>query len=557
MHTPLVIAMPKPMAEALGWPDKPIGWSDILALATDPAGWASLRPSRVGPVPARQDQPQLLDQRPARADRPGYAATGKTTRPVARGPGQPRRSRRSTSGRVGGRPLRRHHADLPQQLVPRRPAGHPLTYASAVAVEEKSVIDYNSGNPDGVLDPGEEPRKPRIPLVAIYPKEGTLYSDSPLFVLDAPWVTDDQRQGAQRSGLRAAARRTSGRCCSSASARATRRWPSARRSRRPTASTRTSPRPCCRCPSPPVMVELLDKWGTQRKGARVLLVLDVSGSMERPGRPPTASETKLDLAKQAAIDALDQFKPDDQVGLRVFSTDLGPQNEAIFLDLVPDRTDRRPTGGAARRRSATSIPTDGTPLYEVTGRSFEQMVDEYDPDPHQRRRAADRRPQRRRQPERRRPAAAGLLADLRRDARARTAKPVRIFPIAYGSDADVGVLQQIAEATNGASLRRQRPEDDHQGVHRGGEQLLTMALLDRSATGSSPRRSPGRSRRRRRSCWPGRAWPSACVVGLARSAPPSASARRPGPAGRGGRPPQRARHRASTRSGSTNRGGAS
>ena len=49
---------------------------------------------------------------------------------------------------------------------------------SAVAVEEKSVIDYNAGNPDGVLEPGEQPRKPKVPLVAIYPKEGTLYSDS-------------------------------------------------------------------------------------------------------------------------------------------------------------------------------------------------------------------------------------------------------------------------------------------------------------------------------------------------------------------------------------------
>ncbi|MGH3824567.1 MAG: substrate-binding domain-containing protein [Pseudonocardiaceae bacterium] len=38
-QTPLVIAMPKPMAEALGWPDTPIGWSDLVALTRDPAGW--------------------------------------------------------------------------------------------------------------------------------------------------------------------------------------------------------------------------------------------------------------------------------------------------------------------------------------------------------------------------------------------------------------------------------------------------------------------------------------------------------------------------------------
>ena len=41
MNTPLVIAMPKPMAEALGWPDKPLGWSDIFSLATSSQGWAA------------------------------------------------------------------------------------------------------------------------------------------------------------------------------------------------------------------------------------------------------------------------------------------------------------------------------------------------------------------------------------------------------------------------------------------------------------------------------------------------------------------------------------
>src|SRR4051794_29446438 len=38
-RTPLVLAMPRPMAVALGWPATPIGWSDLLALARDPCGW--------------------------------------------------------------------------------------------------------------------------------------------------------------------------------------------------------------------------------------------------------------------------------------------------------------------------------------------------------------------------------------------------------------------------------------------------------------------------------------------------------------------------------------
>src|SRR5438034_1306408 len=36
----LVIAMPEPMAKAMGYPD-PRGWKDIFALATNPAGWGS------------------------------------------------------------------------------------------------------------------------------------------------------------------------------------------------------------------------------------------------------------------------------------------------------------------------------------------------------------------------------------------------------------------------------------------------------------------------------------------------------------------------------------
>src|SRR2546423_8576120 len=41
LQSPLVIAMPRPMAEALGWPRRPIGWADVLQLARDSSGWGS------------------------------------------------------------------------------------------------------------------------------------------------------------------------------------------------------------------------------------------------------------------------------------------------------------------------------------------------------------------------------------------------------------------------------------------------------------------------------------------------------------------------------------
>ena len=167
---------------------------------------------------------------------------------------------------------------------------------SAVAVEEKSVIDYNSGNPDGVLQEGEEPRAPRVPLVAIYPEEGTLYSDNPLFVLDAEWVGDDEAEGAQKFidfvGEPANQEQI------------------LRYGFRPgnpdvaiddpidtsNGVDPDQPQTLLEVPDPDVLTQLLDNWQDQRKPARVLLLVDVSGSMGEVADPDTGA-TKLDLAK--------------------------------------------------------------------------------------------------------------------------------------------------------------------------------------------------------------------------------------------------------------------
>ena len=60
-------------------------------------------------------------------------------------------------------------------------------YASAVAMEEVTLLDFNRTRGD--LDK----------LIAIYPEEGTFDSDSPFFVLDADWVT----AGAEAGGAKA------------------------------------------------------------------------------------------------------------------------------------------------------------------------------------------------------------------------------------------------------------------------------------------------------------------------------------------------------------------
>ena len=63
-----------------------------------------------------------------------------------------------------------------------------LGYASAAAMEETTMIDFNrrAGN-------GER-------LVAVYPQEGTFFSDNPLMTLGGDWVTDGP--AARGPGLR-------------------------------------------------------------------------------------------------------------------------------------------------------------------------------------------------------------------------------------------------------------------------------------------------------------------------------------------------------------------
>jgi Ca-activated chloride channel family protein len=211
----------------------------------------------------------------------------------------------------------------------------------------------------------------------------------------------------------------------------------------------TQPKTLLEVPSPAVMNDLLDLWARQRKEARVMIVLDVSGSMSDPAGSGSDA-TKLDLAKSAAIQALDQFKDTDEVGLRVFSTKLGPTQDKDWLDLVPVS----PIGQnrEALRSSIDALtPQAGTPLLSVTDKTFDEMSSAYDPSRinaiilltdgrNEDGNSDDDADQK-----------AALLEQLRNSTTGEVSEPVRVFTIAYGSDADTSTLRSIAEASNGAA----------------------------------------------------------------------------------------------------------
>ena len=230
---------------------------------------------------------------------------------------------------------------------------------------------------------------------------------------------------------------------------------------------------------------ILDQWAQQRKGARVLLVIDVSGSMGDRGRR-TAATTKLDLAKQAATAALDEFKDDDEVGLRVFSTDLGPTSRRDYLDLVPIGPIGRNRREIVARRSTTWCPRRARRCTRSPADVVRRCSTDFDP---------------------RRINAVVLLTDGRNEdapatttsrraahrlcgATARASRPpgAASSPSRYGGDADLATLRRIAEATNARRLRRERSDDHQRGLHRCG-----LAISD--ARPGRPQPAAGPSRR--------------------------------------------------------------
>jgi Ca-activated chloride channel homolog len=452
MLTPLVIAMPKPMAEALGWPNTQLGFKDLLRLANDPQGWGAVGHPEWGPFRLGKTNPNFSTSGLNFTIAEYYAAVGKsqglTIEDLAR-PAAVDFATQIESSVV-------HYGDITMTFLNNWFAadarGTALTYASVVAVEEKSVIDYNKGDPDGVLSPGETPRIPRDPLVAIYPSEGTLYSDSPFIVLNTEWVDADEKAAAalfqdyvqqpdnQRKVLQYGFRPNNAAV------------PLADPIVAANGVDPDQPTATLEVPEPDVLVGILDSWAQLRKDARVLLVLDISGSM---GELVTDSKTRLDLAQEAAVSSLEQFKATDDVGLWAFSTDLGGDDPNV-RELVP-------VGqiGSNKEAIAAAIaaqfPTNGTPLYEVTQKAYETMLASYDPakinaivlltDGQNDDGVVDDDDQQ----------LSDLVAALQQGSEGSSSQPVRLFTISYGDDADQLTLKSISQATRAATYNASNP----------------------------------------------------------------------------------------------------
>ncbi|WP_127791956.1 substrate-binding and VWA domain-containing protein [Agromyces sp. LHK192] len=442
-HTPVVFGMPETMAKALGWPDQPIGIADLERLCADPAGWASAGKPIWGSFKISKTNPNTSTTGLSAILMQSYEASGKTADLTADDVAAAADFSRVFEECVI------HYGDTTGKVLntlyeeTQHGAGG-SGYVSAVALEETSLLNYNQGNPDShTVEPGETLTPPKEKLVAIYPSGGSMWSDNPVTVLGADWVTDVQRT----AGLAFAEFLQT-----DAAQRILPEYgfrpldPSVPLGDLFTAAYGVDPAgPAITLPRPAVDVvsTAIDQWTQIRKPSSVLELIDISGSMDDPigdGR------SKLDGAIEGARATLDHFRSTDEVGVWAFTTDVesaAGRNLIDLRDVTPLGSDAEALGTSIEDlRYATR---QGTPLYDAIAAAHREMSARAEPG---------------------RINAIVVLSDGQ-DTDSSTSidsliakigasngegggdAPVRIFPIAYGEGADIGALQRIAEATGG------------------------------------------------------------------------------------------------------------
>jgi Ca-activated chloride channel homolog len=336
VRTPLVFAMWEPMARALGYPDKPIGFSDILDLATSGTGWAKYGRPEFGEFKLVHTNPDYSTSGLSAVVAEYYAATGKKE-------GLTVDDIHSAKTREQVKAIERsivHYGDTTLFIADQlRERG--LGYASAVAMEEATLLDFNSNR-------GSQPK-----LIAIYPEEGTFFSDNPFIVLDAPWVSAPQREGAKAFQEFLAEKITP-------EVAAQGGFRPADFDAKPVSpvdaehgADPSQPERVLGLPEPQVLAAAKAAWREDRKPANILLILDTSGSMQ--------DEDRLARAKEGLDVFFDEVGDQDRVGLLTFNTDL-----TLISDLKPFAEAEK-----GLRRSVRGLIADGgTAFYDAAVQGF-------------------------------------------------------------------------------------------------------------------------------------------------------------------------------------------
>nr|WP_205861639.1 substrate-binding domain-containing protein [Planosporangium flavigriseum] len=338
--SPVVLALPEPVAKTLGWPNKRFTWNDLFPRLTSDTRL------RTGIVEPSRDAAGLS----------GLLALAGTGDVAAGSTG-----RQTTIGAL--RSLATGRATLREELVSRFPPSIDVTTLakslSAAPLTEQTVITYNA-------------RQPVAPLAALYVDPAPVPLDYPFAVMPGTSVDKATAAGAVLGLLAGDAYRNR---LAAVGLRGDDGGIGAGFAAPKGAPTLTAP--VTVAPDPGRVDTVLATWSAVTSPGRMLAVIDVSGSMLQPV-PTAGGATREQVTVEAAQRGLALFDDNWAAGLWIFSTQLA--GDADFQQLVPvgPLADQRrqllnALGGITPKRDG------GTGLYDTTLAAYRAVKAGWDP----------------------------------------------------------------------------------------------------------------------------------------------------------------------------------
>jgi Ca-activated chloride channel family protein len=431
--TNVVLAMPAPLAQAIGWDKKPPTWKQVFAAAGDENLWKNLGHPEWGAFKLGKTSPLVASSGEAAMLASYGTAAGSLSTLTPAQVDDPK----VVSAVKAHELATTHYMATPEHFLwharqAEQTDGSAAEFSSAVVVDEKSVWDYDRGitSRDGITRTQIDP--PKEPLIPIYPTDGVYVSNNPAVVLKGEWM-DAAKTAAAKDFVRFAG---------TAQGQAIVRTSGYRDLHdaldggvQSTAHLGSTPKGTIPFPGPEIVSKVNGAFPEVRKRAQVLFLVDLSGSMN-DALPD--GRNKLENAKDAIIAALDHFTAGDDVGLAAFkAADDGTMGPGIVSPVADITTSRANLEAAVRGLVAKG----DTPLYEAVDTFAKQQATTWDP---------------------KKINTIVVLSDGKNDMHVPTVSldqtnadltalhhttPVLVFTLAYGADADVPTLQAIAKAS--------------------------------------------------------------------------------------------------------------
>jgi Ca-activated chloride channel family protein len=404
--SPVVIAMWKPMAEAIGWGKKPIGWSDILALARNEKGWEAYGYPQWGKFKFGHTHPEYSNSGLISLFAEAYAGAGKTAGLTLADLNKPQ--------------LKQSMAGVEQSVVHygsstgffgRKMFANGPEYLSAAVLYESMVVESYSQN------------NLAFPIVAIYPKEGTFWSDHPVGVVEREWVSPEHREAAKIYIQYLLARPQQLKAIEYGFRPALVDLPLAAPLDLAHGINPQEPKTTLEVPSADVINGILQLWRAEKKHSNIVLVLDTSGSMNE--------DSKIQNAREGAKQLVQLLDDGDTFSFLPFSSELhwAQRNASV--------KEERPRLNA---QIDSLFAGGGTALYQAIDAAYQQLA--MAP-------PGDSKIQ-----------AVVVLTDgedtqsgmkleelMERIRYNGETRAIHIFTIAYGKDARKDILQKIADST--------------------------------------------------------------------------------------------------------------